>query len=1702
MTARRPCGSLAVIGQHVAFVGPDATDAEVNRLAGENSDTLRTIISNYIGAEAVLETVSDPSELHPDTLDYLFRCFDTIGEEADNMLDVDETDLLWKAVKYDYQCKVVSTFDDVRKTLDKKTDLYRLLRKCCDAAAGGKAMFDKETVAHWELGLLPDSTRHRDTGPKFTAVLQGIQNSPELNGREVEIVEFVVAGDRAEQRVTVRPTTGDRTSIKVKMDKLRFSSGAAPLDFKVYEYKCSLARLQDAGRTEKADILLTDVKPTLEGCRGLLLQLTCPADECEGGSECSVLSPEELLLSLIRDYARAIESTAAAIVSCFHDGLGKTALYPRGGGIEPTSCELNRRKKELLLVLHTDKLTQLNVPPFNDEELPKIFADVQHIISNVFSGVSSSYLAGMSKGREFAEAARMFDKIGRHCQQQNDGTGERAATTHKLSNARRAVDELRNAMLILDGQAPDNIERARVRVDIAKMCKLQNLGMQATLYLMGALRVMRVHANMRSPESMQVMAEIQGESDSSGEQNSTDPHASVAEARSDIVVPRMQPSDCRTVASPVQVDQLTERLECQALQATVSPTWSWKDTAHEQKRSKEREVGALVPLSLGSAWTGVALFGLTVAPEGAAAAVSGATPAVAAAVTGAAATGVTVISSVLGVLAAGLFLRSFYLRFVTVRGLQQGQQALIDRMYKVVSDYEEGNVSGQDMLESLAAPFTSGDLEGKSILKYPVKEDIISDVEESFGFLLEYGVPPSGIMTVFCIVAQVLTSCQVSTMTIDGEPKVPTRLDMRHAGLKLYRTLIDAASEQPGEKTRILWDKAKKIDSITQNDNKLCNQDIHVSLKLRKSEFNLITDFMHDVPRYLSIESGVRVWRQPPKIIMEYNESLNESHFRRSRFVDKMQLGSEETMHSCSSYSMDDLIALMNQQEEVTEVQIILTHTNTTGAWEWLTAAGSAAFGIYRSVTVDGAEMINVRRQRWLARLGLGVVLLTQAASLGDGRNEGEVQEAERNLQEVVTELRKVSDGQDEEVEAKLQAVDDFFAALVGRQLVAIEDNVKSAEPVALAVTDTDKGCLCEDIVELWRGSDDFDTLNLAVQFSGLKDQCFTKDTFYAALDKHRGSSAYEKYAQAQPDVVARACSSSYSGEPDLNIDAAIFLVEISSWTVCLWELSDNGALMTQSSYGSNNEDEVVHLFIDTNKYLLAVKCLGYGEQGASRLLASLKSGKYGRIKVKPQEAVQFLDALEARAKSCEEENQRKTETSQCWVANEIGWLQCVVGFMKLPCCPEMRPEPIMKLLRLLAANGQHRCILNDIVPSQTFLLKFDSKTSRELCLWRSYSQLCIGQRAMAKATAKATAKCDTVRRLTTSVSGTLDSFNWGERISAACDRKQLDFKGSSVPGKDVKHILSIDGGGMRGILPAQFLVEIESRLHFPIARLFPVMAGVSTGSIICTGLALPESLPVGVTTLPKYSAEDVLRQFMCGNVFQGKRYLPTPSLYDVAPLEQLLDKLCGQALYKDLISNVVVPAVRERQTEVHLFTRRSAELAHRELRVFDAVRSSSAAPGYFPAHRFSFRGESCCFVDGGLKANNPSSLALDHALEIFPDTKVSVLSLGTGAFGVHPEVGRDAFWWGFSTGAAGLMSEICSTSSDVHRDMEIRCRHLDRCQQYLRWSPNLPMPVDLADDSAATTDALLEVAKTSIDEAYAAEDNWFNKLLESLAVS
>lgn len=68
------------------------------------------------------------------------------------------------------------------------------------------------------------------------------------------------------------------------------------------------------------------------------------------------------------------------------------------------------------------------------------------------------------------------------------------------------------------------------------------------------------------------------------------------------------------------------------------------------------------------------------------------------------------------------------------------------------------------------------------------------------------------------------------------------------------------------------------------------------------------------------------------------------------------------------------------------------------------------------------------------------------------------------------------------------------------------------------------------------------------------------------------------------------------------------------------------------------------------------------------------------------------------------------------------------------------------------------------------------------------------------------------------------------------------------------KHIVSIDGGGIRGIIPAIVLAEIEKRARKPIAEIFDLMAGTSTGGIVATGLCKKDE--------PQYSANDLVELY------------------------------------------------------------------------------------------------------------------------------------------------------------------------------------------------------------------------------------------------
>jgi patatin-like phospholipase/acyl hydrolase len=235
--------------------------------------------------------------------------------------------------------------------------------------------------------------------------------------------------------------------------------------------------------------------------------------------------------------------------------------------------------------------------------------------------------------------------------------------------------------------------------------------------------------------------------------------------------------------------------------------------------------------------------------------------------------------------------------------------------------------------------------------------------------------------------------------------------------------------------------------------------------------------------------------------------------------------------------------------------------------------------------------------------------------------------------------------------------------------------------------------------------------------------------------------------------------------------------------------------------------------------------------------------------------------------------------------------------------------------------------------------------------------------------------------------------------------------------------VLSIDGGGVRGIIPARLLVELEQLAGRPIASLFDMIAGTSTGGIIALLLAHP-----GHAGAPPLGAKGVLELYhtelaqifpplevhdwrewwdeqqghtafsqrfgaaLMPHHYGNARYLPTG-------LEGALERMLGDARLSDATVDLVIPAYDMLGRRPVLF--RSAEArAGREpdLEMKLVARATSAAPTYFPPLRLPDPVGERVLVDGGLVANNPVTLAYFDALErTGNDRDAVIVSLGTG---------------------------------------------------------------------------------------------------------
>ena len=269
--------------------------------------------------------------------------------------------------------------------------------------------------------------------------------------------------------------------------------------------------------------------------------------------------------------------------------------------------------------------------------------------------------------------------------------------------------------------------------------------------------------------------------------------------------------------------------------------------------------------------------------------------------------------------------------------------------------------------------------------------------------------------------------------------------------------------------------------------------------------------------------------------------------------------------------------------------------------------------------------------------------------------------------------------------------------------------------------------------------------------------------------------------------------------------------------------------------------------------------------------------------------------------------------------------------------------------------------------------------------------------------------------------------------------------------------ILSIDGGGVRGLIPALILSKLEKITGRPISSLFDLIAGTSTGGILALGLTMPDD-----DGRPAHTAEQMaaIYEQESNKIFAPSflhRFRPlTEQKYGSEGIERVLDQYFGSARLKDSLTSVLVPSFEIERYFPFFFKSDNARIDPAyDFAIKDVARATSAAPTYFEPHRISAstRGDYYALIDGGVFANNPAACALVEAMKRHPQAEeFLVVSLGTGGRLSSLPFSK-AKSWGLAQWAKPVFDVVLDGGSAT---VDYQLQQLSKPGQYFRFQPIL----------------------------------------------
>lgn len=323
-------------------------------------------------------------------------------------------------------------------------------------------------------------------------------------------------------------------------------------------------------------------------------------------------------------------------------------------------------------------------------------------------------------------------------------------------------------------------------------------------------------------------------------------------------------------------------------------------------------------------------------------------------------------------------------------------------------------------------------------------------------------------------------------------------------------------------------------------------------------------------------------------------------------------------------------------------------------------------------------------------------------------------------------------------------------------------------------------------------------------------------------------------------------------------------------------------------------------------------------------------------------------------------------------------------------------------------------------------------------------------------------------------------------------------------------NILSLDGGGLRGIIPLRILREIEIRTGKRVHELFDMISGTSTGGLLAACLTLRKSPH---SNEPLYSIEQIAKMYsdhgntifpgrtIVGNIFKSINNLWNPEFSDKG-IDKVLKLFISEQRIKDSLLPILV-STYDLETNQPVFFKTAEAFVDESAnaRVYDICRATSAAPTFLPSYLFEYKGKLLNGIDGGVYVNNPTMAAYAEIAKwgyggfykkgdgSNVDLKdVSILSLGTGSY-TGKITQKQAVGWGqlqWVTRITDIMMK------GVNKTTHYESNQMVYDNQYLRAEIDIwnPKDADMTDSKERTRNNLLKLVEEQIIQNTPVMDN------------